>query len=134
MTRPKVGQDVRLLVVRDCFQVSLKVGDIGEVIKDDGGLLTVQWRTGHMWIDAADVTTDLVARPCCAGCGNEIDPDCCWCGDAMADHRGMSHNHGPVPMGCGCYRTPREMVLGDLLPVQWCWGFSPQSTMYPWIL
>lgn len=53
--RPKVGQDVRLLVVRECFQVHLKVGDVGEVIKDDGGLLTVQWRTGHMWIDAADV-------------------------------------------------------------------------------
>lgn len=54
--RPKVGQDVRLLVVRDCFQVKLKVGDVGEVIKDDGGLLTVQWRMGHhMWIDADDV-------------------------------------------------------------------------------
>lgn len=55
--RPKVGQNVRLLVVRECFQlVGLRVGSIGEVTEDNGGLLTVTWPVvGHMWIDEADV-------------------------------------------------------------------------------
>jgi len=49
-------------------------------------------------------------RPRCPDCGNEIDPDWCHCGDAVKDHRGMSHNHSPVPMGCGCGQVTR----GDL--------------------
>jgi hypothetical protein len=53
--RPKVGEYVRLMVLRDCFQIVLKVGDIGQVSKDDGGLLMVRWFTGDMWIDQADV-------------------------------------------------------------------------------
>lgn len=51
----------------------------------------------------------------CSDCRSEIDPDTCWCGDAMADHCGFSHNHSPVPMGCDCYRALREMLALDLL-------------------
>lgn len=40
-------------------------------------------------------------RPRCPDCGEEIDPDVCWCGSAMSD----SHdNHAPLPMGCECVR------------------------------
>lgn len=49
-------------------------------------------------------------RSRCEDCKHEIDPDWCWCGDAMADHKGMSHNHSPVPMGCTCgMRLPPRM-------------------------
>lgn len=41
-------------------------------------------------------------RPKCEECKQEIDPDWCWCGDAIEDHKGMSHNHSPVRMGCTC--------------------------------
>lgn len=65
-------------------------------------------------------------RPRCGGCHNEIDPDCCHCGDAVQDHRGMSHNHGAVPMGCTCgYITPppRPMVLADIAS-PWIWAYT----------
>ncbi|HVY79848.1 MAG TPA: hypothetical protein VG994_02610 [Steroidobacteraceae bacterium] len=38
---------------------------------------------------------------CCPGCGNEIDPDVCHCGDYAKDHGGWD-SHAPVPMGCTC--------------------------------
>jgi predicted nucleotidyltransferase len=37
-------------------------------------------------------------RPLCDGCGNEIDPEWCWCG-------GPRTPHGFVPMGCDCMRN-----------------------------
>lgn len=67
-------------------------------------------------------------RPRCADCHNEIDPQTCWCGDDMSDHRGMSHNHSFVAMGCKCgyvSAPPRQMVSLDLLtqsgarPLKW---------------
>jgi hypothetical protein len=60
-----------------------------------------------------------MTRPYCEGCNHEYDPDMCWCGDDIKDHRGLSHNHTPVPMGCVCNyetRKPREMVLDDICP------------------
>lgn len=36
----------------------------------------------------------------CEGCGNEIDPDVCWCGDFI-DHVWDGAHYG-VPMGCTC--------------------------------
>jgi hypothetical protein len=42
------------------------------------------------------------SRPLCPDCKCEMDPDWCWCGDAEKDHKGMSHNHSFVPMGCQC--------------------------------
>lgn len=54
--RPKVGERVKLLVMRDCFRlVGLRVGSIGHVFKDDGRLLSTRWEVGDMWIDEADV-------------------------------------------------------------------------------
>lgn len=36
----------------------------------------------------------------CAGCGEMIDPDTCWCGQSI--NHGVD-NHPIVPMGCKCY-------------------------------
>jgi len=45
-------------------------------------------------------------RPTCEGCGNQIDPDCCGCGDSMATHASpYSSGHMLVPMGCDCFRN-----------------------------
>lgn len=52
-------------------------------------------------------------RPRCEGCGNEIDPDWCWCGDSIKGH-GHTNNHGPIPMGCDCGRAAQE--TGALCP------------------
>lgn len=43
----------------------------------------------------------------CEGCGKEIDPTLCGCGEPIADHH-MHCNHGPVPMGCDCFRERKE--------------------------
>lgn len=40
----------------------------------------------------------------CPGCGNEIDPDVCWCGSEQAYHC-SDLGHSFVPMGCDCGRT-----------------------------
>lgn len=37
----------------------------------------------------------------CNGCGMEIDPETCCCGDAKDGH-GYGSGHGFVPMGCVC--------------------------------
>jgi hypothetical protein len=70
-------------------------------------------------IDAADerskvlamrlkkVADALVARPRCEGCGNEIDPETCHCGDPIKGHS-YSSGHGAVPMGCDCHRAGLE--------------------------
>ena len=43
----------------------------------------------------------------CQACKEEIDPDCCWCGDDYASH--ALGSHGFVPMGCNCFRAkPKE--------------------------
>lgn len=41
-------------------------------------------------------------RPKCPQCGNEIDPDYCWCGACLASHNEWWTGHGFVPMGCTC--------------------------------
>jgi hypothetical protein len=41
----------------------------------------------------------------CSGCGNEIDPDVCGCGEAIDGHN--HGDHSPIPMGCDCYRAER---------------------------
>ena len=38
----------------------------------------------------------------CPGCGNEIDPDTCWCGVAEADHNYYNDPHSFTPIGCTC--------------------------------
>lgn len=37
----------------------------------------------------------------CPGCGNEIDPETCWCGEG--DH-GYGDGGPFIPMGCECHR------------------------------
>jgi hypothetical protein len=65
------------------------------------------WK-GAIWSKRFAVWKDHEAVSACEGCGNEIDPDWCHCGDAIEGHRGMSHNHSPVPMRCQCGREPPE--------------------------
>jgi hypothetical protein len=61
----------------------------------------------------------------CPGCKNEIDPELCWCGDAIGRHS-YHDGHSPVPMGCDCGRiksppnettteTPVSPDLGEIL-------------------
>jgi len=54
-----------------------------------------------------DSKTDVVHT--CLGCGQEIDPNCCGCGDTREAH-GSAFNvgHSFVPMGCDCNREPPE--------------------------
>jgi hypothetical protein len=49
----------------------------------------------------------------CDGCGREIDPDVCWCGDYIKDHDGIGQGHSPLPMGCVCHYYKEEQVLMD---------------------
>lgn len=46
-----------------------------------------------------------VLRPKCVGCGNDIDPLVCWCGDGIDEKESYHDNHHPIPMGCDCYRS-----------------------------
>lgn len=43
----------------------------------------------------------------CNGCGMEIDPETCCCGDAKDGH-GYGSGHGFVPMGCVCGYVGRK--------------------------
>lgn len=38
-----------------------------------------------------------------------IDPEICGCGDGMKDH-GYYDGHSPLPMGCNCLRSDRELI------------------------
>jgi hypothetical protein len=38
----------------------------------------------------------------CPGCGCEIDPDTCGCGDTQEGHP-WEAGHNFVPMGCTCF-------------------------------
>lgn len=40
-------------------------------------------------------------HPVCDFCGNEVDPELCWCGDNLEGH-GQFDGHSPVPWGCTC--------------------------------
>jgi len=40
----------------------------------------------------------------CPGCGNEIDPDVCGCGEFREGHNAWWAGHEFVPMGCDCLR------------------------------
>lgn len=48
-------------------------------------------------------------RPRCAGCNQEIDPDCCGCGEPRQQH-GVCDGHPFIPMGCDCHREPPRAV------------------------
>lgn len=41
----------------------------------------------------------------CQGCGKEIDPDTCGCGDSRKGHGSpINTGHSFVPAGCDCFR------------------------------
>jgi hypothetical protein len=42
----------------------------------------------------------------CEGCGCEIDPNFCHCGEAIQSHNAYWSGHSPVPAGCQCGREP----------------------------
>jgi len=61
-----------------------------------------------------DLDAALAAAPAgeekherCGGCGNEIDPTTCCCGEFEKDHRFIME-HPFVPMGCDCLREKKE--------------------------
>lgn len=41
----------------------------------------------------------------CPNCGNEIDPDVCYCGTLKESHNDMQLGHVFVPVGCDCGRS-----------------------------
>lgn len=43
-------------------------------------------------------------REVCKGCGSEVDPEVCYCGEPIVEDRTYCDNHHPVPMGCNCWR------------------------------
>lgn len=45
--------------------------------------------------------------PTCSGCGEEIDPETCMCGEPIP---GSCDNHNPVPMGCVCHRLHQDLL------------------------
>jgi NTP pyrophosphatase (non-canonical NTP hydrolase) len=46
----------------------------------------------------------------CGGCGFYVDDTTCGCGSPIEGHGSpMTEGHGPIPMGCDCYRHyPRD--------------------------
>lgn len=65
------------------------------------------------------LTTD--ERTVCDGCGKEIDPDVCGCGDSI-EHHSIMAGHSPIPMGCDCGREP---AIEDLEAEQLRYGKLP---------
>ena len=43
-----------------------------------------------------------IVKSVCPGCGCEIDPDVCGCGDMREGHRAWDAGHEFVPLGCSC--------------------------------
>lgn len=57
-------------------------------------------RFSHFWWRQNPQHWDRI-WPRCEACGNEIDPDLCWCGEEVEGH-GWHNNHNAVPIGCTC--------------------------------
>lgn len=59
-------------------------------------------------------------REICAGCGQTIDPEWCWCGDPADRHK----DHSLVPMGCLChFGSP----IADFRVEDFEFGLEPES-------
>jgi hypothetical protein len=50
----------------------------------------------------------------CPNCGEEIDPETCWCGCEKYNH-GYSENHFFVPLDCKCFYS--NSSISELLDV-----------------
>lgn len=45
----------------------------------------------------------------CSGCGSYVDDETCGCGSPIEGHGSpMAEGHGPIPMGCNCFRSYRS--------------------------
>jgi hypothetical protein len=78
------------------------------------------------------MTDDLKpAQTYCPGCGKEIDPETCHCGNPI-DHSPWEEGHMPVPMGCECgYRKPDQPSQAD---GGWCVIKGEPEDSYPCLL
>lgn len=65
------------------------------------------------WVVPDSVMCVIRPRPLCWGCGNEIDPDCCGCGDPKENHNDWMQGHSFVPMGCDCMRDDGQRLTPD---------------------
>lgn len=63
--------------------------------------------TTQVQLADAQQALDMAIGPHCSGCGNSIDPECCWCGDGPAATH-YDETHGFIPMGCDCARGDRD--------------------------
>jgi hypothetical protein len=68
------------------------------------GPYSSQAQKANVMLGAALAPTSQPSRGKCEGCGNEIDPDTCGCGEPI---NGYHDNHTPIPMGCDCHRSTR---------------------------
>jgi predicted nucleic acid-binding Zn-ribbon protein len=71
--------------------------------REDVQRLSLRLSAACDWLDGAGrVVADLREAHYCQGCKQEIDPECCGCGDGpLASHDG----HFFIPMGCDCFRV-----------------------------
>lgn len=65
----------------------------------------------HLCDDGVD---DEAVQTTCRGCGSAIDPNTCWCGVAMVDHRPLD-GCPCIPFGCDCHRTIDNDITSDEL-------------------
>lgn len=60
----------------------------------------------HSFTESSNCHLDDITK--CHGCGNEIDPDTCWCG--LFKHDGHD-GHFFVPIGCTCYKAKKHSFI-----------------------
>lgn len=77
----------------------------------------------------------MVKHETCKGCGNEIDPDVCWCGDLINSHSGYE-GHLAIPIGCDCGREISEASLrgSRMTPTQLRATKQHKMTVQPYII
>ena len=56
-----------------------------------------------------EIYSATTGRTQCGGCGCEIDPEMCWCGEGKHDAPGDG-GHSFVPMGCDCHRQKKILT------------------------
>jgi len=61
----------------------------------------------------------------CSGCGNDIDPEVCWCGELLKGHGFDGHFF--VPMGCDCYRANKPEEEREMNVVKYGAGETKPS-------
>lgn len=67
-----------------------------------GGVLVIALVLKHR--ESRRTGSMAIGHARCSGCGSEIDPEVCWCGDLGEDHYEGS-GHMFIPMGCDCHKS-----------------------------